>query len=61
MFKFTKKLIEGEKNGDLNMPKEDLEVHLWGKYTNPLTVIPLGRFREPNHPHPRKKNLTIHL
>ena len=51
-FKFTKKLFEGEKNGVLNILKEDLERHLQKKYTNPLTNIPLGHLSEPNCPHP---------
>jgi len=51
-FKFTKKLFEVEKNGVLNVPKEDLEAHLREKYTDPLTNIPLGHLNELNRPHP---------
>ena len=51
-FKFTKKLFEGERNGLLNIPKEDLEAHLRKKYTDPLTDTLLSRFNEPNRPQP---------
>ena len=51
-FKFTKKLFEVEKNGVLNILKEDLEVHLQKKYTNPLTDTPLRRLNELNRLHP---------
>ena len=55
-FKFTKKLFEGEKNGVLNIPKEDLEAHFRKKYTDPLTDTPLRRLNELNHPHlPKEK------
>ena len=47
-FKFTKKLFDGEKNEVLNIPKEDLEMHLQKKYTNPLADIPLGHISEHN-------------
>ena len=50
-FKFTKKLFAGEKNGVLNIPKEDLEAHLQKKYTNPLTDTPLKYLIELNRPH----------
>ena len=60
-FKFTKKLFEGEKNGVLNIPKEDLEAHLRKKYTDPLTDTPLRRLNEPNCPHPLEEKLTIHF
>ena len=51
-FIFTKKLIEGEKNRVLNIPKEDLEAHLPKKYTDPLTDTLLRRLNEPNRQHP---------
>ena len=51
-FKFTKKLFEGEKNGFLNIPKEDLEAHFRKKYTEPLTDTSLRRLNEPNRPYP---------
>ena len=49
-FKFTKKLFDGEKNGVLNISKEDLKAHLRKKYTDPLTDTPLRRLNEPNRP-----------
>ena len=48
---FTKKLFEGEKNGVLNIPKEDLEAHIRKKYTDPLTDTSLRRLNETNRPH----------
>ncbi len=45
-------MFEGEKNGVLNIPKEDLEAHLRKKYTNPLTDTLLRRLNEPSHPYP---------
>ena len=45
-------MFEGEKNGILNIPKENLEAHLRKEYTDPLTNTPLGRLNEPNRPHP---------
>ena len=58
LFKFTKKLFKGEKNGVLNIPKEDLEAHLRKKYTDPLTDTPLGRLNEPNCPHPLEEKFN---
>ena len=52
LFKFTKELFEGKKNGVLNSPKEELEAHLQKKYTDPLTDTPQGHLNKPNHSHP---------
>ncbi len=41
-FKFTKKLFEGEKNGVLNIPKEDLEAHLRKKIYRPCRLEDLA-------------------
>ena len=60
-FKFTKKLFEGEKNGVLNIPKEDLEAHLRKKYTDPSPTLHWGVLMNPIAHIPQKKNLTIHL
>ncbi len=54
-FTFTKKLFEGEKNGVIDIPKEDFEAHLRKKYTDPLTDTPLRRLNVLNRPHLREE------
>ena len=46
-FKFTKKLFEGDKNGVLFIPKEELEAYHRKKYTNLLADLSLGRSHPP--------------
>ena len=38
--------------GFLNIPEEDLEAHLWKKYTDPLTDTSLRCLNELNRPQP---------
>ena len=54
-------MFEEEKNGFLDIPKEDLEAHLRKKYTDPLTDTPLRRLNEPNRPHSLEEKLDDSL